>query len=646
MIKGRSAVRVFVVLLILLVFLALMAVGGLLFLGRGEELKLVASILYSRKAEYLFFAGATYVSLLLLNKRRFISAVITFLVGLAWMLFHQPVSGFIGSLGVDSFSEAKDFDFEEAKFWLATMQETIKPDFRMKALALYLLYLLMAVSSFYLLKWWLHSRTFTKQYYTHIKLALSGLLVIGAILLTFLDSASLFFSNSESYLVVKSNFSNEPPEAVQAEGKVDVFVYVGESTSVMNMSLYGYPRDTTPRLKKVFDEDPNFILFENVFSTHTHTSPSLLEAFSFALHSEEDFLPIERRRRISVVDVLRKAKVDVRLISNQGMVGTWNQASSIIFKNAENTFSTDSRRLGNSDGKAARPWDDAFFEAQLANLDFSSKSNASVTFLHSYAGHGEYLANIPEEWRVPVDGYFSSGSGIRMSEADYVSIESVDAYDSAVKYIDYSVSKTLDYVRGLDTPAVLIYFSDHGDSVFTGKGHDSSRFTHEMARVPFFIYFNGPARLQRAELYRKYVTLAKSSRTASLAQLSATILDVAGVRVKNTATSKMDLKPVVGEEAQLPPIVVREISDGISFVNLSAEKPARPKFDQFNFIDSTDADTSSYLDVKGGRILASDYCRKMELSFESARRRQIIGGCKSLSLIGLGNNLELVGDKE
>ena len=32
--------------------------------------------------------------------------------------------------------------------------------------------------------------------------------------------------------------------------------------------------------------------------------------------------------------------------------------------------------------------------------------------------------------------------------------------------------------------------SDHGESVYTGTGHDSSRLVHEMLRIPFLIYYS------------------------------------------------------------------------------------------------------------------------------------------------------------
>ena len=40
---------------------------------------------------------------------------------------------------------------------------------------------------------------------------------------------------------------------------------------------------------------------------------------------------------------------------------------------------------------------------------------------------------------------------------------------------------------------IFIYFSDHGESPATARGHDSSRLTYEMLHVPFIIIFNDSA---------------------------------------------------------------------------------------------------------------------------------------------------------
>ena len=104
----------------------------------------------------------------------------------------------------------------------------------------------------------------------------------------------MFFENSDSFDKVTLNFSNDI-KLKHSKPRINVFLYIGESTTSMNMGIYNYPRQTTPHLQRL-EKKNGFIKFENVFSTHTHTSPSLLEALSLGLDYSENFKPIHERK--------------------------------------------------------------------------------------------------------------------------------------------------------------------------------------------------------------------------------------------------------------------------------------------------------------------------------------------------------------
>src|SRR5690606_9206464 len=112
--------------------------------------------------------------------------------------------------------------------------------------------------------------------------------------------------------------------------------------------------------------------------------------------------------------------------------------------------------------------------------------------------HGDYRNNIPSDARSPVDEVFHGASlarvfGTQLTDNRLMG-RSAEGYDSAMRYVDYSIRSVLDQVRASDQPTVFLYFSDHGESPYTNVGHDSARFHHEMFRVPFLMYFNDAAR--------------------------------------------------------------------------------------------------------------------------------------------------------
>ncbi len=507
--------------------------------------EVVLNVLYEiRFFQNLFFIGCLYLSILSVGKRRWVFAAATFLAGVLWVLYLPSIAWIVGNLGMDSFNEAKDFDLKEAFFWLSTITNSIKP---LPDASFHLvLYFVIFSMSYYLTEGLLKGEAFRKHR-SHIQTTLAVIFIATSLVVVFKDSVLLFIRNSDELETAKKNFDNYIPALHRSEENIDVVVFIGESLSVFDMGVYGYPRNTTPNISRMARENRNLLVFHNVFSTHTHTSQSLLEAFSFPVDRSENYLPIIQRKRISLVDVLKKGGLRTRLISNQGMTGTWNEASAIIFRNAEKTFSIDSRIIGNNENMVKKPWGHIFFMKHLALDNNSGKPGQPVvTFLHSYAGHGPYLEGIPEDFRKPVDNYFTRNASKKIAESGIDVRDQVEGYDSAIRYVDYMVSLIVDHIDKAKKPTVLVLFSDHGESVYTERGHDSSRFIHEMARIPFIVYFNDAAIKQYPDLYNRYRKLSETRETATLAQLSSVIADISGVRFDDSVDASRYLGPLIG----------------------------------------------------------------------------------------------------
>jgi len=568
---------------------------------------------------YLFYIGTTIISLQYLRQKQWIKAKLVFIVGLLWVATYASTVGFIGHLGADSFQETQTFDLKEAFFWAKTFTSQFSFSLGLKTFALYSA---LAIAC-YLTAWLIFSyfKT-TKKTYSYLKFSLASIFIVTALYQSLWGVLEVFYKNTQSFEMVAANFSSEPPKA-KLERSLNVLLYVGESTSALNMSLYGYHRKTTPQLDSYLKSDKSFLKFENVFSTHTHTSPSLLEALSIGLDRSQDNLPIDRRRRISVVDILNQAEVKTELLSNQGQTGTWNMASSIIFKNAsKKLFSADNRAFGNADYKIEKPWDHDFFLENITTGGGLDEKSSTLLVFHSYAGHGGYHQNIPPSFRIPVDSVYNQfGQAAITGRID--SLRAIEEYDSAIKYIDFAVSTAIGAVKDSSKPWVFIYVADHGDAVFPNRGHDSSRFIHEMARVPFLVYFNSAARNAYPELFRKYTKLAKDSYVATLAQLPSTLFDLLGI----TLDASIPMQPAIGFLSTPAPILVRETAEGITAVNLSS-KPLDSKL-----IDKTDAPTQHFVaatqfDANGPRI-----CYHRSNTIAKAIRGSLVTNCLEIDIM-------------
>jgi glucan phosphoethanolaminetransferase (alkaline phosphatase superfamily) len=304
------------------------------------------------------------------------------------------------------------------------------------------------------------------------------------------------------------------------------------------------------------------------------------------------------------------------------MTGTWNQASAIIFNNAEKTFSVNSGVLGNNE-IVKKPWGHIFFMKHLAaDQNHEDADRPVVTFLHSYAGHGPYLENIPEDFRGEVDDYFTVNASKKIAETHVDVRDQVEGYDSALRYVDYKLSKIIGHIDKLKKPTVLVLFSDHGESVYTGRGHDSSRYIHEMARIPFIIYFNDAAIEKYPDLYRRYRSLSETREIATLAQLPSVITDISGVRLISSDSSRY-MSTLIGEKCIYPPIIVREVKSGLTYVNLNRSRLVIDESFGYSITDATDSATAEFVRSRGRKITADNSGPQ---SLEQVRRNQLVYG--------------------
>lgn len=471
------------------------------------------------------------------------------------------IFNYLKNLGTDSFTELQKFDNSEALFFLMSIK-SILFYFKFNKILneIILLGVIFLISKKYF--------GFINQKYKFVP---QILLISGIALFTYQNFKS-FQSNSSFFKQVNNNFHADIAKKNRPSlpRKLLLIVYIGESTSASNMQIYGYQRNTTPKLSKLASEN-SLIVFPNVLSTHTHTTPSLLEALSVA-REQSATDSIENLKRASISDVLDSIGINTYLFSNQGYSGSFNLASPIIFNKSKRNFSLD-LMIGNNDSKAKKPFDYEYFKLALDNYLDTFKNNTEVVFLHSYAGHGNYLKFIPEEFRHPIDNSLAKSNPYSISTiATEQTIQRIEDYDSAMTYIDDSLNNLFKQTDALPFPTATIYFSDHGDSVYSGSGHDSSRANIYNFRVPLVMHFNTEARKAYPEIYSKYQKLSQARSIDTLDKLPTLILDLLGFN-NNDLSNSIFLLPNFGEQNsdKAKSIFVRKTNSDITKISLSIE---------------------------------------------------------------------------
>lgn len=249
---------------------------------------------------------------------------------------------------------------------------------------------------------------------------------------------------------------------------------IGESTNGHRMSLYGYPRPTTPQLDAMRDE---LVVFNNVITPRPYTIEALQQVLSFA-DSEHPQAFFERP---TLLNMMKQAGYEITWITNQQTQTRRNTMLTTLSQMADHQVYLNNNREQNAnqfDGNVLAPFQDA--------LDQSGKKKQMIV-VHLLGTHRGYENRYPEEFDKFVD-HFNSPIWLNMGDLD-----EYNSYDNAVLYNDYVVSQLIDKLRSQHQEALFVYFSDHGEEVYDTpekpfSGRNEGAPTPAMYTVPFIVW--------------------------------------------------------------------------------------------------------------------------------------------------------------
>jgi len=256
-------------------------------------------------------------------------------------------------------------------------------------------------------------------------------------------------------------------------GHKGIYVLViGESETRNHMSAYGYQRETTPWLTQ-FAKDPGTLLFKNPYSNHTHTVPVL----TYALSEKNQYNQVPLAKAYSLIEIANAAGFDTYWISNQERYGAWDTPVAEIASTAKHQVWLN--------GEVGANIKTAYLDEELPikTPDLKNVENALIVF-HLMGEHLTYADRYPAVYQK----FDESGT-------------KRDEYDNAVLYTDFVLSRIYDLVKDNPHFQGLIYFSDHGEEPDLGKGHESTKFTNQMSRIPFVAHFSDSYRSANPALF-------------------------------------------------------------------------------------------------------------------------------------------------
>lgn len=348
-----------------------------------------------------------------------------------------------------------------------------------------------------------------------------------------------------------------PMDAEPASFEGTVIFIIGESTTRRHMSLYGYNRDTTPRLDARENE---LWIHSDTISPDSHTVPSLKEVLT--VNSFEAPVSDSLAYSRSLLVELKRAGFKTWWISNQNEFGVFDNPTSLIGKQADQFhFQRLSWSVGN------RPfWDHSL----LPNVDEAIADGAPRAFItyHLAAGHVPYCGLIPPEYRAAFPG--SEGLGAKYFGAARDFTKDVNCYDNAIGYIDHVIDQVIERAQANPKPVAVVFFADHGEDPANGTNHQSNSHSIAHIEIPHFWYFNDAARPRLTEHLEAFAENADKPFQSS--DMFHAVLDLVGSKSDLVDKTRSPFSPeFVARPRRSVPIKMKSASiDGVDSVKFVA----------------------------------------------------------------------------
>jgi len=254
-------------------------------------------------------------------------------------------------------------------------------------------------------------------------------------------------------------------------------IVIGESLNKKHMGIYGYLRDTTPFLTQIKEQN-KLLLFHNTYSNHTHTVPVL----SKALTESNQYNKKSYDDSISIIEILKKAKVENYWLTNQTIYGAWDNMVSVIGTSSDHLIAMN-KHIGTQTN--TDKLDGALID-EVKKILNQKTDKTRVIFVHLIGNHGSYSSRYPHDTFTIFKGPLKIGEyGTEISKN-----KNINDYDNSIVYNDYVVSSILKELQKEKGVTAFLYMSDHADDVIAKLGHNSGKFTYEMTQIPMIAWFS------------------------------------------------------------------------------------------------------------------------------------------------------------
>lgn len=245
------------------------------------------------------------------------------------------------------------------------------------------------------------------------------------------------------------------PPIVSAEipDSLIVIAVLGEATRADHMQLNGYNRPTNPLLSS----RTNIVSLPHIFSPYTSTTKCIPHIITRADSAHAEYAYKEN----SFVSVFRQNSFHTVWLANQDV-------SKALFDFLQETDTTQYTYAAIKQSLYGEWMDSELLP--LADI-YITRHARQLIVLHTVGSHWLYDCHVPK-------GYNIFQPTITNRDVRQNSLEQIiNSYDNTIVYLDAFLSSLIDRLENY--PAILLYLSDHGESL-----GEEGRFLHAQENAP------------------------------------------------------------------------------------------------------------------------------------------------------------------
>ncbi|HIC5412549.1 TPA: kdo(2)-lipid A phosphoethanolamine 7''-transferase [Salmonella enterica subsp. enterica serovar Infantis] len=247
-----------------------------------------------------------------------------------------------------------------------------------------------------------------------------------------------------------------------------VFI-IGETTRWDHMGIFGYERNTTPKLA----QEKNLAAFRG-YSCDTATKLSL--RCMFVREGGADNNPQRTLKEQNVFAVLKQLGFSSDLYAMQSEMWFYSNtmADNISYR----------EQIGAEPRNRGKTVDDMLLIDEMQNSLAQNPEGKHLIILHTKGSHFNYTQRYPRsyaQWKPECIGVDSGCTKVQM----------INSYDNSVTYVDHFITSVFDQLR--DKKAIVFYAADHGESINEREhlhGTPRNMAPPEQFRVPMLVWMS------------------------------------------------------------------------------------------------------------------------------------------------------------